>query len=193
MRKTYHHGDARSALIAAGLRHLETTPATELSLRQVAETAGLSRQAPYRHFADKEDLLAALAEAGFAELARRIEAAAGAQHYPEAALAAAAAIYIAFARELPQRFRLMFSRELVDLSRFPAAAAAGAAAYAGLERIVTAAVGEERAATRALAAWALVHGYAALSIELEVEAPEHLADRARQFAQLIVAAETTAP
>ena len=117
MRKSYHHGDARSALIAAGLKHLETTPATELSLRQVAETAGLSRQAPYRHFADKEDLLAALAEAGFEELTRRIGAATGAAGDAEAALAAAAETYIAFARELPQRFRLMFSRELVDLAR----------------------------------------------------------------------------
>lgn len=189
MRKSYHHGDARSALIAAGLKHLETTPATELSLRQVAETAGLSRQAPYRHFADKEDLLAALAEAGFEELTRRIGAATGAAGDAEAALAAAAETYIAFARELPQRFRLMFSRELVDLARFPAAAAAGAAAFAVLARIVAAAVGEERAADRALAAWALVHGYAALAIELEVEASDRLTNRARQFAQLIAASE----
>ncbi|PXA97144.1 TetR family transcriptional regulator, partial [Nostoc sp. 3335mG] len=50
----YHHGDARAVLIAAAGEWLEEVGAAGLSLRGVAERAGLSRQAPYNHFADKE-------------------------------------------------------------------------------------------------------------------------------------------
>ena len=64
----YHHGDARNALVAAAGELLERAGAAGLPLRQVAERAALSRQAPYNHFTDKEALLAQLARAGFERL-----------------------------------------------------------------------------------------------------------------------------
>lgn len=185
MKTSYHHGDARAALIEAGLNLLSHTPATEMSLRQVAEAAGLSRQAPYNHFDGKEGLLAALAQAGFEALASALDRALEGLDAPEAKLAALAKAYIEFARVSPQRFRLMFQRELVDLSAYPAAAAASAVAFGRLAALVSSIVGEEAAADQAIAAWSLVHGYATLSNELEFEAAEAIEQRSRQFAALI--------
>ncbi|WP_116968977.1 TetR/AcrR family transcriptional regulator [Blastomonas sp. UPD001] len=185
MRTSYHHGDARAALIEAGLKLLATTPATELSLRQVAEAAGLSRQAPYNHFGSKEGLLAALAQTGFEALSSAMDRALDLADAEEPKLAALAKAYIEFALASPQRFRLMFQRELVDLSAYPAAAAASAAAFGRLAALVSSIVGEAAAADQAIAAWSLVHGYATLSNELEFEAAEAIDQRSRQFAALI--------
>jgi len=185
MRATYHHGDARAALVAAGLRLLETTPATELSLRKVAEAAGLSRQAPYNHFAGKEGLLASLAQAGFDALAAALDEAVQEASGSRAALEALAGAYIRFALASPQRFRLMFQCELVDISRFPEAAAAGRRAFGRISGLVASLAAEDIAADLAVAAWSLVHGYATLAIETGFEQPGDVAARARLFATII--------
>src|SRR5215467_12607566 len=69
----YHHGDLRAALIRAGLAILAEEGVQALTLRAAARRAGVSHNAPYRHFADKEALLAAIAEEGFIDLAARVE------------------------------------------------------------------------------------------------------------------------
>lgn len=183
-RASYHHGDARNALLAAAAELIETAGAAGLSLRQVAERAGLSRQAPYNHFADKEALLAELVRAGFERLASDIAA-------PDdgcaggAALERAADAYINFAQTSPALFRLMFSRELVDLSRFPGAAAAAAAAFGHLCAIVATMAREDQVEELSLAAWCLVHGYATLCIETDLETEDRRTERARLFARII--------
>ena len=70
--KSYHHGDLRNALIQAGLELLAEGGVQELDLRKVARRAGVSHAAPYRHFADKQALIAAINEEGFHLLAERI-------------------------------------------------------------------------------------------------------------------------
>src|SRR6516164_3531446 len=71
--KPYHHGDLRHALIQAGLEMLSEGGAAALDLRKVARRAGVSHAAPYRHFADKQALVAAINEEGFRRLAERIQ------------------------------------------------------------------------------------------------------------------------
>src|SRR3954464_14355091 len=71
--KSYHHGDLRNALIQAGLELLAEGGAQELDLRKVARRAGVSHAAPYRHFADKQALIASITEEGFRWLAERIQ------------------------------------------------------------------------------------------------------------------------
>jgi AcrR family transcriptional regulator len=66
--KTYHHHDLRQALISAGLELLVAEGMTGIDLRKVARKVGVSHAAPYRHFADKEDLLAAISVEGFERL-----------------------------------------------------------------------------------------------------------------------------
>jgi AcrR family transcriptional regulator len=176
-----HHGDAREALLRAAAASLEVTGAARLSLRGIAEQAGLSRQAPYNHFADKEAMLADLVIVGFDALTQEMQAAAAALT-GEAALAAAGEAYIAFAQATPARFRLMFACERIDHTRFPAIATAGNRAFAVLRTIVGTMV-----SAVSLAAWCIVHGYATLCIETGLEPTDRRAERSRQFARMIAA------
>lgn len=182
-RRGYHHGDARNALLAAASDLLEKAGAAGLSLRQVAERAGLSRQAPYNHFENKEALLAELVRQGFERLAASLSA--GGESKAKNALERAADAYIRRAQEAPALFRLMFSRELVNLARFPAAAAAGSVAFGKLSEIVAAFAPQEQVRELALAAWSLVHGYATLCIEVGLGSESRRAARARLFARII--------
>src|SRR5690349_3579164 len=100
---TYHHGDLRPALLKAAGRVLEKEGPAALSLRELARRAGVSHNAPYRHFADREALLAALAADGFRMLGE-VLGVASSRHRGEA--------YVRFALEHPQLFRLMFGGHL---------------------------------------------------------------------------------
>ena len=68
---SYHHGNLRQALIDAAVGALQTEGIEALSLRKLAKDIGVSHNAPYMHFEDKEALLAAIAEEGFKRLAAR--------------------------------------------------------------------------------------------------------------------------
>jgi hypothetical protein len=107
------------------------------------------------------------------------------------ALERAADAYIRRAQEAPALFRLMFSRELVNLSRFPEAAAAGDKAFDRLTGIVAAFAPPERVRELALAAWSLVHGYATLCVEVGLESESRRTARARLFARIIRSAAST--
>lgn len=104
-RSTYHHGDLAAALRTAGLGLLESGGADQLSLRAVARAAGVSPNAPYRHYADKDDLLAALAAEGCADLRARIAPLTG--EGVRERLVAVVREGVRFAQERPQVFRLM--------------------------------------------------------------------------------------
>ena len=101
-RSTYHHGALRPALIAAARDMLANDGAGAVSLREAARRAGVSATATYRHFQDKEHLLAAVAAEGFVEFAERLEAG-GARDFKGMGIA-----YLEFAIRRPGLFRLMF-------------------------------------------------------------------------------------
>ena len=108
--KPYHHTDLKNSLVAAGLASLVEQGINELNLRSVARRAWVSHTAPYRHFADKEALIVAIAEDGFCRLGEQLAAAkVSAVDGALAQLAAVGHAYIAFAIEQPDSFRLMFS------------------------------------------------------------------------------------
>jgi AcrR family transcriptional regulator len=106
-RGAYHHGALRAALIAAAVDAIETEGPEGLTLRSLADKAGVSAMAPYRHFADKAALLEAAATEGF----RRLRAACAAVDDPRdarKALTAFGIVYVEFAATHPGLFRLMF-------------------------------------------------------------------------------------
>src|SRR5579859_4246626 len=107
--RPYHYGNLRSALLAEALRALAEGGPASLSLRELARRLGVSHAAPYRHFADKDVLLAAIAQQGFELLAAEVEAAA-AQHPDESLfqLADMGWAYVRFALRQPQHFQVMF-------------------------------------------------------------------------------------
>ena len=70
--RPYHHGDLRRAIVKAALEILSETQSLDFSLRELARRAGVSHNAPYKHFTDKRELLAAVSAAGFEMLAKRM-------------------------------------------------------------------------------------------------------------------------
>jgi AcrR family transcriptional regulator len=70
--RPYHHGDLHRAIVNAALKVLSETQSTEFSLRELARRAGVTHNAPYKHFADKRELLAAVSAVGFDLLAKRL-------------------------------------------------------------------------------------------------------------------------
>ena len=149
---SYHHGDLRAALLRAGADLLEKQGLASLSLREVARRAGVSHNAPYRHFPNREALLAGLAAEGFRMLADG-QASGGRGR---------GLAYVRFALEHPQRFRLMFGGVL-PIGEYPELREQGARAYQGLEDAFKE-LGED-ARLAAAAAWSLVHGLSNLMLD----------------------------
>lgn len=165
--RSYHHGDLRGALLRAASEVLAEQGEAAISLREVARRAGVSHNAPYRHFSDREALLAALAELGFDELLGCMRVAAQGLE-PRDGLAALGRCYVGFALQRRGLFRLMFSGAL-ERSRYPALLAAAQALHRQLEQAV-AALAEDADGIASLSAWSLVHGLAQLLLEGQVGA-----------------------
>lgn len=108
-KETYHHGDLRTALVALALDRVRRGGAESFSLREAARDAGVTSGAAYKHFADKDELLAAVAAEALTLLARRSQKATEGLKGKER-LHASALAYIDFAADEPRLFRLAFSR-----------------------------------------------------------------------------------
>jgi AcrR family transcriptional regulator len=128
-KRPYHHGDLRQALVRSALEILSESGVGGLSLRAAARRARVSAMAPYRHFADKEALLAAVAEYGFRELAAQLTAATATAADPRAGLAALGVAYVLFARDEPSLFKLIFGPTIEKKSGHPGLDEAGWACF----------------------------------------------------------------
>lgn len=109
--RPYHHGDLRSALLAAAERTLRERGAGSLSLRELAREVGVSHAAPGRHFKDKQALLNALALAGYERLAQQLNAADDPALPLEPRLTALARAYLGFAIDNAELLELMYARK----------------------------------------------------------------------------------
>jgi AcrR family transcriptional regulator len=173
-KRPYHHGALRQALIDEGFHALEREGLEALSLRGLASSAGVSKTAPYRHFADKGELLMTLAAEGFGALADTLEAAlAGAGELaadaPIAGIRALYRAYIGFARARPALYRLMFSRLGFSLHSEKCRINSERALACLVRAVEQARAGGWRAGQETnalvLSLWAEVHGWAGLLIE----------------------------
>ncbi|MBI1684104.1 TetR/AcrR family transcriptional regulator [Caulobacter hibisci] len=159
-REAYHHGDLATALLDGALALL--AQGHEPSLRAVARQAGVSTMAPYRHYADKDALLAAIAVRGLTQLHDAVLAADRAAA-PGRALVAQALAYVRYAHDNPVLFRLMFgpTRPRADEAVCDAAQAVKTLM---LQRLVSEAP-EQFSPDRAIGCWSLVHGLAMLVLD----------------------------
>jgi len=107
-RKPYHHGHLEETLLKTAIQLIGEVGPAGFTLREVARRAGVSHNAPYRHFADRDELLAAVAAQGFRELTRAMRAAAHEQAKPLDQLKAAGFAYIEVALRRPEHFAVMF-------------------------------------------------------------------------------------
>lgn len=140
-----------------------------LTLRAAARGAGVSHMAPYRHFENKEELLAAVAEEGFEAMTCALKSSGKDGASSQARVDALGLAYVSFALSNPALYRLMFGANLAGRARFPGLVAAGDAAFAHCVEAMREHTSEkdmERSIPRkAKAYWALVHGISSLVID----------------------------
>ncbi|MFD7668790.1 TetR/AcrR family transcriptional regulator [Streptomyces sp. NPDC059788] len=188
----YHHGDLRAACLRAARELLEEDGSAGLSLRAVARRAGVSATAPYRHYADRDALVSAVAAQGYRELAGRL---ATAHPSPATAddLATVAVAYVRFALDHPAMFRVMFAEPCDPGNEERATATAAIWEYVrGIVR--TTFPGADPAAL-STAVWALVHGLAFLHLDgkLDTATPEAVAGQVRAAVHALFAASPAVP
>lgn len=182
---TYHHGDLRAACIRAAVELLEEGGEAALSMRAVARRAGVSPAAPYRHYADREALVSAVAAVGYRELAERLAAAHPSPSTPEQ-LTSVAIAYVRFALDRPALFRIMFGEPCDRDNDERVAATAAVSLY--LRAIVERSFPQADAEALATAIWALVHGLAFLHLDGKLDAanPSLAADRVSSSIQALL-------
>ena len=158
----YHHGDLRSALVDAAIGVIAERGVRDFSMAEASRRLGVTTAAPYRHFADRDELLAAVAARGRAVFAAMLSAAADAAD-PAQRLAAMAGAYVRFAAEQRPLFDALFSSGL-DKSRHPELQRAWEPVDALLTSVPLEVCDGDPAAAEALsdAIEASAHGYAML-------------------------------
>jgi len=173
----YHHGNLGPTLVEAAIALLDETQDWGFSLREVARRAGVSHNAPYKHFPEKRDLLAAVAARGFEALAERMQSALKGLTDPRAGLLACGRAFVAHGVANPALYRLMFSAALTSpeagrpLIEKIAAAKARSIFDATLADSVrsgafpSSMANPRESAAASLAAWSLMHGLTMLAID----------------------------
>lgn len=167
-RRGYHHGNLREALITAALDLIGQKGPAGFTFAEAARQAGVSAAAPYRHFRDRDALMADVAKRGFELFSQRLEAAWGdGLPSPLRALERMGNAYLAFAREEPAYFAAMFESGL-SLAQHPELSQVGERAIGALRKACEVLVASLPVEKRpppmmmALHIWSLSHGIASL-------------------------------
>jgi len=172
--KKYHHGDLKNALIKAGVEILSKEGVSGLSLRKVAQRAGVSHNAPYSHFPDKQSLIAAISTEGFNQLYVELnDAMTRHADNPRGQLFGSAQVYVEFAIKHTDTFKIMFSGVLEKEKDYPAFVEASHRNFQQVVDVVREC--QEAGILRpakpelvAVAIWGLVHGIVSLSLEGQI-------------------------
>lgn len=165
--RSYHHGDLRAALIDAALALVEEAGGDEVSLREVARRVGVSATAVYRHFPDKNALMAALARVALERLAAAQRSASAAAGGGMAGFNATGAAYVRFALDNPGLFRLVFAHPPRGQAKAGLPADEDAMAMLKTAAAALAPPGADPAVF-ALQCWSLAHGLAMLMLDGQI-------------------------
>ena len=179
---TYHHGNLKEALISAGLEILSKKGIEGLSLRNVAKQIGVSHTAPYNHFHNKQDLLAAISAAGHKQLhIVLLEAYQNFKNTPKDLVTEIAWAYLQFALQNPDKFKLMFSGALEVEENHPEFEEITQKTISLFEEIIRycqscGALEEGNVYKIAITLWSSVHGFTMLVLEDQFP-PNYLQDQ----------------
>lgn len=183
-RKSYHHGNLRETLIESALEILKEGTLADLSLRALARKAGVSQTAPYRHFEDKEALIAVLKEEGMRKLGKGMKELMAEEADPLERMRKLGMKYVEFAEIYPAHFKVMFEYELQDYDKYSALHDVSDDSFRCLQETVDEclALPNARKVDRSVAqfgAWSMVHGLSVLLMNqslMEYMKEGHLVD-----------------
>ena len=172
--KSYHHGDLKNALIQAGVEILSKEGIEGLSLRKVAQRVGVSHNAPYSHFPDKQSLIAAVSTEGFKQLYNELDVVVSSYlNDPRRQLQEGAWAYVQFAMNHTDTFKIMFSDVLEKEKEYPAFIEISQRTFNRVVDIVRACqeVGLLRdtpSEIMAVSVWGQIHGIISLILEGQI-------------------------
>jgi AcrR family transcriptional regulator len=189
----YHHGDLRRALVDQALRTIGKEGVEGLTLRAVGEALGVSRTALYRHFSDKQALVAGVAREGFRTLRLALVEAWEQAGQGQAGFQAMGDAYVQFAATHPSHYRVMFGRFVESGARDPELIQEAEAAF---QALVDALVAQQREGgvldddpiLLARFVWSVVHGIAMLTIDGQLKDDESVTLFKRYASQRLQAA-----
>ena len=179
--RPYHHGDLRAALVESAIRILREQGPEGLTLRGVARAAGVSQAAPYRHFADRRALVAAVAERGFEHMGATMMAAMQ-QNGGKAGLRGVARAYVRFGVDHPAEYRIMFGPELARTDDLPSLRETSRGVLAGVQRAIeglqaAGVIGPGDAASIAVVTWSMLHGLVMLHLDGQTDSLDRNIDQ----------------
>jgi AcrR family transcriptional regulator len=186
--------DVRARVLTAAVALIEKVGLAGISMREVARAAGVSHQAPYHYFADREAIFAALAEEGFKILTERLERTVMLPVPAVDRFVQAGQTYVEFAFDHPALFRIMFRPDMLAMERFPDVKACGDRAFQTVPALVQACVAEglppdPSVDALVVLAWSIPHGLACLLLDgpLAKKFPDMLAKREELTRDVMVA------
>ena len=189
--KSISRDDVRSSILEASIALMNEGGLGSLSMREVARRAGVSHQAPYHYFADREAILAELAGDGFDRLYDYMVSAIGLARDKAGKNRAMGEAYIRFALNNPEVFRLMFRCEMVDVANYPEAKEKADKCFQLVADTLGAVITADKTSADlapVIAAWSTAHGLATLMLEGKLgEAFGETLDQREEAAKRILA------
>ena len=170
----YHHGDLKNAMIKAGVEILAKEGVTGFSLRKAAMKAGVSHSAPYAHFRNKQELIAAISIQGFSQLHQKIKTVSEMfKTEPRKQLLEVAWAYVHFAQQDPDFFKVIFSGMLENEKKFPGFVEVSHQTFqlvvdvvSNNQKVKEICGGDANIA--AVSMWSTVHGFTSLLLENQI-------------------------
>lgn len=173
--EAYHHGDLKLTLIDTAIKMLKTRAPAEISLRELAREAGVSQAAPYRHFKNKEELLAAIMTQGFELKTKYMKQSMEENKSDILKMYYGCGLsYFKMGKNHPQHFKLMFGSEIIPSQKYPALQVSACTTFALLKKMIVTCqeaglVGHGDPYHKALNCWSMVHGFTMLYAEGRLE------------------------
>lgn len=181
MRTTaYHHGDLRAALLAEAAAMITKGGTESVTMRAIGGRLGVSRAAPYRHFADKSALLVAVAADGFSRLKSRLQAIdIGARRTSAEGFRRMGEEYVRFALEHPAHYRLMYGKEALAREDKPELQEAAVGLFEQVVEVIRSyqrkgVIKRQDPQMQAYVAWSAMHGLASLWIDGQIRATDDI-------------------